>query len=166
MGIVTATTSKQDLYEIYGENIKDTIVFSYEDMDVTGTQIIYPGKPANRIKIIWNNNNMPESVWINEGDFKTISGIGIGSAISEAEKANKKPFLLNGFEIDHYLAGATVDWKNGDLTGLGIQFAVTNDIGHDYPKIIGNKQLTSNDPYVQKAGLTVMKIMIDFSNNP
>src|SRR5690606_2965339 len=40
MGVVTSTTSKQDLYKICKDNIKDTIVFSYEDIDVTGTQII------------------------------------------------------------------------------------------------------------------------------
>lgn len=166
MGIVTNTTTKQDLYEKCSErSIKDTIVFSYEGIDVTGTQITYTGSPENHIKIIWNKDNLPEKVWINEGDLKTISGIGIGSTISEVGKVNKKPFLLNGFEIDNYLAGTVVNWKNGDLTGLGIQFAVTNDIGYDYHKLIGNKELTSNDPYIQKAGLVVVNMMIDFSNS-
>lgn len=166
MGIVTNTTTKQDLYKICKEkNIKDTIVFSYEDIDVIGTQIIYPESPDNRIKIVWNTNNLPEKVWINEGDLKTISGISIGSTISMVEKANKKPFLLNGFEIDHYLAGTARDWKNGDLMGLGIQFTTTNDLGNEYHKIIGNKELASDNPYIQKARLVVIEIMIDFSNS-
>lgn len=166
MGIVTNTTTKQDLYKICKEkNIKDTIVFSYEDIDVTGTQIIYPGSPDNRIKIIWSNDNLPERVWIDDGDLKTISGIGIGSTISEVEKANKKSFLLNGFEIDNYLAGTAINWKNGDLMGLGIQFTTTNDLGDDYHKIIGGKELASDDPYIQKAELVIIEVMMDFSNS-
>lgn len=166
MGIITATTTKQDLYKMFSEKkIKDTIVFSYEDIDVTGTQILYPGSPNNLIKIIWNNNNMPEKVWTNKGDLKTISGIGVGSTINEVEMANKNSFLLNGFEIDNYLAGTTIDWKNGSLKGLSIQFTTTNDLGHEYPKITGNKELASDDPYIQKAGLVVIEIMMDFSTS-
>lgn len=45
----------------------------------------------------------------------SVNGVTIGSSLADVQKANGKPFLVNGFEWDY--GGFVTDWKSGALAG-------------------------------------------------
>jgi hypothetical protein len=170
VGLITASTTKPDLAELYGkENISDTIVFSYEGIDVIGSQVSFENNNDN-LYIVWNEDNLtPQTIIIkNENsNWKTKDGIGIGNTITEVEKANGKPFELHPLaEIDWYLAGTVKNWNSGSFTntGLNVQFKITKALPdlpmEEYFKAIEGG-LSNNDRF-EKLDLQVKTIYVSF----
>ena len=167
VGLITSSTTKSTLNKLYDKgNIRETVVFSYEGFDIKGTEVIFDNT-ADNITIEWNDGNLtpkiiriknPNSTW------KTKEGVGIGSTIKEVEKANGKPFTIYGYEIDKYLAGTVKNWNSGNLQGLNLQFKITKEIpGEVYMKIMGDRGILSNNPLLEKAGLQVENITVEFN---
>jgi hypothetical protein len=160
VGSITANTTKSELEELYGkENISETVVFSYEGIDVVGSQVRFENNNDN-FYIIWNEDNLtPQTIIIkNENsNWKTKDGIGIGSTLREVEKANGTPFDIHPLaEIDVYLAGTVQNWNSGSFTksGLNVQFKITNDLPdlpmEEYYETIGGG--SSNNDRFEKLG--------------
>ena len=167
VGLITSSTTKSALNKLYDkENINETVVFSYEGFDIKGTEVIFDNTDDN-ITIEWNDDNLtPKIIRIKNlnSNWKTKEGVGIGSTIKEVEKANGKPFTIYGYEIDNYLAGTVKNWNSGNLQGLNLQFEITKEIPDEvYMKIIGDRGILSNNPLLEKAGLQVENITVEFN---
>ena len=158
VGLITSSTTKSALNKLYDkENIRETI---------KGTEVIFDNT-ADNITIEWNDDNLtPQIIRIENlnSNWKTKEGVGIGSTIKEVEKANGKPFTIYGYEIDVYLAGTVKNWNSGNLQGLNLQFNITKEIpGEEYMKMIGDRGIMSNNPLLEKAGLQVENISVEFN---
>ena len=167
VGLITSSTTKSALNKLYDKgNIRETVVFSYEGFDIKGTEVIFDNT-ADNITIEWNDGNLtPRIIRIENpnSNWKTKEGVGIGSTIKEVEKANGKPFTIYGYEIDNYLAGTVKNWNSGNLQGLNLQFEITKEIPDEvYMKIIGDRGILSNNPLLEKAGLQVENITVEFN---
>ena len=167
VGLITSSTTKSALNKLYDkENIRETVIFSYEGNDIKGTEVIFDNT-ADNITIEWNDGNLtPKIIRIENlnSNWKTKEGVGIGSTIKEVEKANGKPFTIYGYEIDKYLAGTVKNWNSGNLQGLNLQFKITKEIPVEvYMEIMGDRGILSNNPLLEKAGLQVENITVEFN---
>jgi len=166
VGQVTSSTTKSKLSKLYDkENIRETVVFSYEGIDIKGTEVSFDNT-ADNLTIEWNDDNLtPKIIRIKNpnSNWKTKEGIGISSTIKEVEKANGKPFTIYGYEIDVYLAGTVKNWNSGNLQGLNLQFKITKKLPEEeYMKMMGDDGIMSNDPLLEKAGLQVENVSVGF----
>lgn len=167
VGLITSSTTKSALNKLYDkENIRETVIFSYEGNDIKGTEVIFDNT-ADNITIEWNDGNLtPKIIRIENlnSNWKTKEGVGIGSTIKEVEKANGKPFTIYGYEIDAYLAGTVKNWNSGNLQGLNLQFKITKEIPVEvYMEMMGDRGILSNNPLLEKAGLQVENITVEFN---
>ena len=167
VGLITSSTTKSALNKLYDKgNIRETVVFSYEGFDIKGTEVIFDNT-ADNITIEWNDGNLtPKIIRIKNpnSNWKTKEGVGIGSTIKEVEKANGKPFTIYGYEIDVYLAGTVKNWNSGNLQGLNLQFKITKEIPVEvYMEMMGDRGILSNNPLLEKAGLQVENITVEFN---
>ena len=167
VGLITSSTTKSALNKLYDKgNIREYVVFSYEDFDIKGTEVIFDNT-ADNITIEWNDGNLtPKIIRIKNpnSNWKTKEGVGIGSTIKEVEKANGKPFTIYGYEIDAYLAGTVKNWNSGNLQGLNLQFKITKEIPVEvYMEMMGDRGILSNNPLLEKAGLQVENITVGFN---
>ena len=158
VGLITSSTTKSALNKLYDKgNIRETI---------KGTEVIFDNT-ADNITIEWNDGNLtPKIIRIKNpnSNWKTKEGVGIGSTIKEVEKANGKPFTIYGYEIDKYLAGTVKNWNSGNLQGLNLQFKITKEIPVEvYMKMMGDRGILSNNPLLEKAGLQVENITVEFN---
>ena len=158
VGLITSSTTKSALNKLYDKgNIRETI---------KGTEVIFDNT-ADNITIEWNDGNLtPKIIRIKNlnSNWKTKEGVGIGSTIKEVEKANGKPFTIYGYEIDVYLAGTVKNWNSGNLQGLNLQFKITKEIPVEvYMKMMGDRGILSNNPLLEKAGLQVENITVEFN---
>ena len=158
VGLITSSTTKSALNKLYDKgNIRETI---------KGTEVIFDNT-ADNITIEWNDGNLtPKIIRIKNlnSNWKTKEGVGIGSTIKEVEKANGKPFTIYGYEIDAYLAGTVKNWNSGNLQGLNLQFKITKEIPVEvYMKMMGDRGILSNNPLLEKAGLQVENITVEFN---
>lgn len=164
-GPINSETLKSDLVTLFDKSqISETVVDSYEGIDILGTEISFKNS-NNNITIQWyDDTNTPSRVTTNfqHSDWATSNGIKIESPMEEVQKWNKKVFSINGFEIDEYLAGLVNNWNSGSLEGLQIQFEVTNNVPvEDYQKIMGRDVFSDNE-ILHKAGLKVKEIALGF----
>ena len=167
VGLITSSTTKSALNKLYDKgNIRETVVFSYEGFDIKGTEVIFDNT-ADNITIEWNDGNLtPKIIRIKNlnSNWKTKEGVGIGSTIKEVEKANGKPFTIYGYEIDKYLEGTVKNWNSGNLQGLNLQFKITKEIPVEvFMKMMGDRGILSNNPLLEKAGLQVENITVEFN---
>ena len=158
VGLITSSTTKSALNKLYDKgNIRETI---------KGTEVIFDNT-ADNITIEWNDGNLtPKIIRIKNlnSNWKTKEGVGIGSTIKEVEKANGKPFTIYGYEIDVYLAGTVKNWNSGNLQGLNLQFKITKEIPVEvYMEMIGDRGILYNNPLLEKAGLQVENITVEFN---
>ena len=178
-GIVTSTTSEQELITQLGENVSahDTI-FGSEGFFAIGT-ILYKGTP-NEAHIIWKdtlNFKNPASVevgWVEPSNaakvqWHTNNGIKIGTTLLELEKLNEKPFRFYGFGWDY--GGSVSDWNKGKLIDSDGKSYLSVILGYDYDnqtlaktadKLLGDGEFVSSDINAQQLNPFVAKFSISF----
>ena len=94
----------QDLPGAEGENYKGLVLFAKAT--------------DRRIEIAFTDDKARRASGLTLRDSATsrwsVGGITIGSSLADVQKANGKPFLVNGFEWDY--GGFVTDWKGGALS--------------------------------------------------
>lgn len=166
VGDITSKTQKNTLIKQYKPNqIKETILYSYEEINIIGTEI-NTNKPKESLIIQWNKDLTPKTIKISNplSLWKTKHGVKIGSTIKDVQNANEKIFTIYGYEIDRYLQGTVKKWYSGKLSGLNLQFEITKELPtKEYLKIMGDSGIRSDNPILEKAGLIVKSITVDFT---
>jgi hypothetical protein len=179
-GIITNTTSEQDLIDKLGEaNVSshDT-VYGAEGMFSIGT-ILYKGTP-NEAHIVWKdtlNFKNPDYVEVgfaepgkeSQVQWYVNNGVKVGTKLTELEQINGKPFSFSGFGWDY--GGSVVDWNGGKLMNADSTSYLAIILGYDYEnqalnpiseKVMGDKSFSSKDPNAQKLNPFVSHFMISF----
>ncbi|TNC14384.1 hypothetical protein FF100_09465 [Methylobacterium terricola] len=158
------TTDEAALAKRFGkENVVRGKLDGAEGETVPGT-IVYPRDPARRLEISWWDTAKRrgladitvkgKSEWLVRTPGTAQSTLGLRASLDLVEKANEKPFQLNGFGWDY--GGYGMGWKGGRLdhpTGgcsLSVRFnpdpAVT---GKALDRASGDKEFGSSDPVVR-----------------
>ncbi|MDC1106654.1 hypothetical protein OAT16_08095 [Prolixibacteraceae bacterium] len=163
IGQVSLSSSHDQLIASFGkENLKDS---RNEGTGMISTEVLFKD-PNNNIHIIWKTPKKlkPIILRIDNANSKwtTKDGIHIGTTLEELEEINRGQFKIMGFEIDRQLAGTVTDLEEGALKNsrIGIQFKLTKDVGRNYMKLIGNKNISSQSDILKKASPVVKSIFI------
>jgi hypothetical protein len=96
----------------------------------------------------------------------TLSGITIGSSLTDVQKANGKPFLVNGFDWDY--GGFVADWKGGALGrlegGCRVVMRFDKEAGAPPRNLSGDGvKAASDNPALVKWGPVVTEIRLGFA---
>jgi hypothetical protein len=109
----------QDLPGAEGEKYKGVVLFpKATDRRI---EVAFTDDKAKRASGLTLRDTAKTSRW-------SVNGITIGSSLADVQKANGKPFLVNGFEWDY--GGFVTDWKGGAL-GRPLQGGCTITIRFD-----------------------------------
>ncbi|MFG1247510.1 hypothetical protein [Xanthobacter flavus] len=132
--------------------------------------ILLPNDPALSLEIAWKdpaNMVAPRRVAFTESSAWTVNGIGIGTSLSDLERANGKPFRIQGFGGNS--GGVVADWRGGRLGNLGggcvlgVQMALSAGASDGtQARISGPKVYTSNDPAIRAANPSVGVFWVNY----
>jgi hypothetical protein len=166
-GLITSVTSFDDLKTIYGAaTIKDERICGPECIDSLDVTLLYPGTKNESI-IYWKDSAYHKQIgsiecYSDSADWHTAAGIKIGSGFKELLKLNGKPIKFYGFGWDY--GGGIISYNNGALEKSPIHFDIDlNSQGND-TSLLGDIELDSDMPAVQKASdnIVVRKISLSF----
>ncbi len=122
--------------------------------------VLLPGDPALRLDIAWADAidmQTPRRIAFTEASTWTVNGVGIGTSLADVEKANGRPFRIQGFAGAG--GGVVADWQKGRLANigngceLGLQFALPATASQG--GVTSARFFSSNDPAVRAANPTV-----------
>ena len=112
---VSSDDTERSLKQRYG---KDAVM-----QDLPGAEgetykglVLFPKATDRRIEVSFTDDKTMCAAGLTLRDTArasrwTVGGITIGSSLADVQKANGKPFLVNGFEWDY--GGFVTDWKGG-----------------------------------------------------
>lgn len=125
--------------------------------------VLLPNDPALSLEIAWKdpaNLAFPRRVAFTETSAWSVNGIAIGSSLADLERANGKPFRIQGFGGN--AGGVVADWRGGRLATLGggcelgVQLALAATLGNAAQgRISGPKSFSSADAAIRAANPTV-----------
>lgn len=166
IGMITATTTPEQLTEYYGvENVaKDSIslgegffIDGYKVFSGTASEIalIFPGGEEN-IKVLQATIDLESTEWKSAQNM-----VGIGTTMDELVRYNGVPFNFMGFDWDY--GGVVTDWQDGSLKDHRIR------LGYDFSQrentqlnktLIGDQPVVSNSPYVKDVDIKVIQVIV------
>ncbi|MFG1345896.1 hypothetical protein V5F59_13460 [Xanthobacter autotrophicus DSM 431] len=132
--------------------------------------VLLPNDPALSLEIAWKdpvNLVAPRRVAFTESTAWSVNGIGIGASLADLERANGKPFRIQGFGGN--AGGVVADWRGGKLANLGggcalgAQLALSATVSDAaQTRISGPKSFGSNDPAIRAANPTVGVFWVNY----
>jgi hypothetical protein len=170
VGPISANTSESELIKLFGsKNVTREEIHIDEGIFEMGTTI-FKGTP-NEISIFWKEQNAsdlkyPERVVIKSdgSNWKTDSGIQIGTPIADLVKINMAPITFAGFDWDY--EGVVLDWNKGKLENLLISVRLNRKNFTDIPGTSGDgAKLSSEDKRLIPLELYVSQFDIIFEKN-
>lgn len=125
--------------------------------------VLLPNDPALSLEVAWKDPAAmvaPRRVAFTETSAWSVNGISIGSTVADLERANGRPFRIQGFGGN--AGGVVADWRGGKLANigagceLGVQLALSATAPDSaQARISGPKIYPSNDPGIRAAAPTV-----------
>jgi hypothetical protein len=174
VGPVTKSSTRADIAAIVGTAyMEEGEVYLGEGLTSPAT-VIYPGHPNRMMKIVWKSgpkeSATPESVWLsgNESEWRTPSGITLGTGLKKLQQLNGVPFALIGFEWD--LGGGINSW-GGDLesemTDVYVRLKLPENVHKladekTINEILGDRELSSSHPAFKTIDPVVDRIVVTF----
>jgi hypothetical protein len=159
VGSVTARLTESDLTAIFGkETIKNEEIHLAETEYTYGTRV-FADDEDKALNIVWTNRAHEQiaKVLVLGKKWRTKSGIGIGTKLTEIEKINGKPFTMVGFRFDG--EGSITGWNDGALQAEGNYLELAfKDPGfadgmltkQERDSLTGDKYFPSSNPVLQK----------------
>ncbi|MGI0117574.1 hypothetical protein [Zooshikella sp. RANM57] len=167
VGQITPNSTEAELIKRYGtEHVKRSEIPVGEGETIKGT-LLFP-KTKNELLIEWKHNfSQPLRITINQPNtqWKTHSGITLGTTLTEVEKINRQVFKLTGLGWDY--EGRTTSWESGNLPNqlrLVFDYDAENLSTAEYRKISGDGAFNSNHEVFRKLKMTVRAMIIEWNN--
>ena len=134
--------------------------------------LLFPDDPGRRATVYFQDpQNLlglaMVSIDEDHSQWKLVSGVGIGTPLSEVRRINGKPFTFSGFDWDY--GGTIIDWHGGKLAPANdeavfarvqLQMPQGNAGDKAYPQ--GDSQFSSDDPRWKDLGITVAGFSVNF----
>jgi hypothetical protein len=165
-----ADASQASLVKAFGrKNVVRKTIDGPEGTTLDAT-LIYPNDPARRLIVLWQDEaarTRPSAIIVRDNSkWMAPGGIGLGATLDEVSQINGEPFNISGFDWDY---GGSAGFENGalaDLDGgcvLGLTFALgPAPLGPGFDAIIGDRQISSDDPLMVKAAPSVVEMSIGY----
>lgn len=161
---VAATDSAKSLIERYGQEavLRDDLDTGVEDITYKGL-VLLPHAADWRIDVAFTDETMGRVARITVSDTKSshwnVAGITIGSRLTDVQKINGKPFLINAFGTD--AGGFVVNWKDGALgrplpggCRVAVRFGKGREVSETLPDVekiaSDNAELVNWGPVVEQ----------------
>lgn len=164
-------SSEEFLKGLFGSgNIVSETIAGHEGTTLDAT-LVFPKDPARRLVVLWQDEEQRErpaaiiirddSAWIGPG------GVRLGSALTEVEAINGAPFQVLGFGWDYggaasFPVGVLADIPGGCIMSLSFDLDWSQDFGPEFDEIMGDQQLTSDDPLLRAAAPMVSEIAVGY----
>lgn len=170
VGPVTATTSRAQLAQIYGEAVlRDELVPVGEGFMEPGT-LVNPGTDQ-QFTIIWldQQRQLPLLAMDFGPAWKTPEGIGLGMAYGDLQQV-LGPFQVYGFEWDYggsvSLQGSHLESYYGELIlRLSADPSAIAQHPQAYRAVMGDRLFSSEEPHLAVLDLTVTSMLV-YLNKP
>lgn len=166
IGLITATTTPEDLTRIYGpDNVRKDSIPLGKGFFVNGYKL-FPGT-SSELSVIYPNEvtgskDLQVTIDLGSTDWKSAqNGVAIGTTLEELERYNGQAFAFFGFDWDY--GGVVTDWQSGALKDHRLR------LGYDYENrgkltlhktVRGEQKVVSNSPYVSDLGIRVIQIIV------
>lgn len=130
--------------------------------------VLWGNDPARRVEVLLSEGAPAKVVgWrIGEGATRSVQGALIGDSVAKLATVNGSPFRFYGFSWDY--GGYVTDWKGGtfdDAPGgceISMRLAPSTE---DLPTaIMGESEISSDNPLVAEAGAVVSEISVGFQS--
>ncbi|MEM6770509.1 MAG: hypothetical protein AAF597_08010, partial [Bacteroidota bacterium] len=165
-GMVTASTTPEELAELYGaDNVRKDSIHLGEGYYIDG-YVLFPDQPGevslvfpteeNEIKDLQVTIDLEDTVW-----KSAQNGIGIGTSLEELNRFNGGPFLFFGFDWDY--GGVVSDWQNGALKDHRLRLSYDYEKRGDvalHPTLIGDRKVVSSSPYLKDLPVEVIQVIV------
>lgn len=128
--------------------------------------VLWGSDPARRVEVLLSEDAPVKAVGWRIGDGSTwrVQGVRIGDPIAKLAQVNGSPFRFYGFSWDY--GGYVTDWAGGTFAAVpgGCEISVRLSPGEpDLPTaLMGEGELSSDDPQIAKAAATVSEISAGF----
>jgi hypothetical protein len=122
VGRITRDTSEEQIIQIFGaDNVRRDNIYLGEGETSPGT-VIFPNDLTKKLEILWKDaaerkNPAEARIKGRSSQWKTQTGLSLGSTLRQIEKLNGKPFILAGFAWDYQ--GTIIDCNQGRFKELG-----------------------------------------------
>ena len=166
-GPITKATTYADLLKLFGKDkVKDEKRTGAEGEGEYTVTVINRGTPLEltvgwpegklHTKVISVECTQPKSV------YYTADSLKIGSTLPTLVKANKAFISFYGFAWDY--GGTITDWHKGKYDKSKIRFGIDWKSKGEDTSLMGEDELNSNMPKVQKRAsqITITRIEVDF----
>jgi hypothetical protein len=137
--------------------------------DTEKMTIVFPNEPQRTLLVSWRDKVKRRglaSVTIRAPSRWKVSGIGLGTSLSDLERINGGPFRLNPFEGD--FGGDVIDWMGGRLPKLPDGCRVGASVAVDAARLglmnhePTTDELLSSDPGLRAATPRVGELYVSF----
>ncbi len=166
-GVITKATTYADLLKLFGKDkVKDETRTGAEGEEEYKVTIINQGTPQELV-IGWPEGKLHTKVISVEctqskSVYYTVDSLKIGSTLPALVKANKAFISFYGFAWDY--GGTITGWHKGKYDGSKIHFSIDWKPKGDDSSLMGEDELNSNMPKVQKRAtqISITRIEVEF----
>jgi hypothetical protein len=155
--------SEKELIAKFGKDVKHTKEWGAEGTEEFECSVLYP-ETKNQVQFNWNDQVKYSGltsveIYGESSDWKTKSGIALGTTLKELEKLNKKPFTFFGFDWDY---GGSADWGDGVLstTNIHVTLGMKGERTEEFNGLVGDVEIKSNSKLAQKANIIVYELIL------
>jgi hypothetical protein len=170
VGQVTASTSRQQLAELYGEaNLTDTEIQMGEGFTEPGTVVSFGNQP--QFAVVWLDASRSRPLMAKDfnPDWKTPEGIGMGTPYTTLQ-TQLGSFQLYGFGWDYggtlSLEGSQLDQYYGELLLRVDPSEASIEANREaFEASMGERLIPSTDPNLAQLDISVTDMMV-YLNDP
>lgn len=167
---VTGASTWEDLQKAYGTDAKLRPFPGVEGERLPGA-VLFSKDPQWTLELAWKEGKEKQAVELarvrGKSRWHTPEGVTPGITLADLVRINGAPVKFGGFEVD---AGGNVgSYGKGRLSRYNFKLQITLDPGShrgipdkQYEKMIGDRQLSSSDPWVRKLNPRVREVLIRF----
>lgn len=165
VGPVTATTSRQQLADIYGEaNLTDTDIYVGEGFSEPGTVVTMGSE--SQFAVVWLDDSRSRPLMAKDfsADWKTPEGIGVGMSYAELQQ-QLGDFQLYGFAWDYggtlALEGSHLDHYYGNLLLRVEPSSASIEANPEaFQASLGDRLIPSTDPNLAQLDIAVVEMVV------
>lgn len=171
VGPITATTSRQDLDDLFGpEAVEDGPVYVGEGYSEPGTIVTLDAD--THLSVVWLDEEKTQPLYVSEisPGWATTEGLEVGSSFDDLRKT-LGPFQFYGFAWDYegsvVLENTQLDAYYGDLLlSMRPSQASVEANPTAYEQVIGDQLVSSEDPNLTPLDIAVYKMTVYLNDLP
>ena len=161
--------NKASLVKEFGKKYVRDETFDGPEGSTFQATVVHPDDPAERLVVIWwdeAEKANPSTIIIEkDSTWKAPGGVRLGATVEDITDLNGAPFEISGFGWDY---GGSAGFTEGRLAeapncSIGLTFDLGEQaLGPEFDAIMGDRQISSEDPLIRQAAPTVTRISLGY----